>query len=163
MKLPGGKKALLLGIPLGLAVVGGLVFTQLSGPKAVPIPVPDPIQGQHGVMLALDSRVINLRAGTTYHYAKVALTVELRPASADFYTLASKARATIEKDAIAEASPAVPNLTDAIGAVVLAADPAALTTPDGRAKLKQSLLEAFRGILGDREVLDVYFTDFVMQ
>jgi flagellar basal body-associated protein FliL len=163
VKLPGRKKALLLGIPLGLAIVGGLAFTQLSGTPAAPLEVPDPTQGQHGVMLALESRVVNLRAGATYHYAKVAVTVELRPEAASFYALASKERATAEKEAIAASSPAVPNLTDALGTVISAADPAGLTTPEGRVKVKQGILDAFRVILGDREVLDIYFTDFVMQ
>jgi len=42
-------------------------------------------------------------------------------------------------------------------------DSASLTSPDGRAKLKVELLAAMRKVLGDREVIDVYFTDFVMQ
>ena len=165
MKLPKGRKALLLGIPLGLAVAGGLAFTQLSGgtASAGPPPVPDPTEGHHGVMLALESRVVNLRAGGSYRYAKVAVTVELRPADAAFYTLSGKGRATAEKDAIAEQDAALPLLTDAVGTVVSAADPAGLTTPEGRATLKRGLLDAFRAVLGEREVLEVYFTDFVMQ
>lgn len=166
MKLPKGRKALLLGIPLGLAVAGGLAFTQLSGgtASAGPPPVPDPTEGHHGVMLALESRVVNLRSGaTTYHYAKVAVTVELRPADAGFYALTGKARATTEKEAIAEQDAALPLLTDAVGTVVSAADPAGLTTPEGRVTLKRGLLDAFRAVLGEREVLEVYFTDFVMQ
>jgi flagellar basal body-associated protein FliL len=107
--------------------------------------------------------VVNLRSGGAYHYAKVALTVELRPAGADFYTLAAKARATAEKDAIADEAAALPLLTDAVGTVVSGADPATLTTPEGRATLKRGLLDAFRTVLGEREVLEVYFTDFVMQ
>jgi flagellar basal body-associated protein FliL len=34
---------------------------------------------------------------------------------------------------------------------------------DGRAELKSELLAAMRKVLGDREVIDVYFTDLVMQ
>ena len=163
MKLPGGKKALLLGIPLGLALVGGLAFTQLSGASAGPPPVPDPIAGQHGVMLALDSKVINLQAGGAYRYAKVAVTVELRPESAGFYGLAGKALEEADKEALKASAPKVPILIDAIGTVVSSADPAALTTPEGRATLKSDLLAALRAVLGEREILNIYFTDFVMQ
>jgi flagellar basal body-associated protein FliL len=165
MKLPKGRKALLLGIPLGLAVAGGLAFTQLSGgtASAGPPPVPNPTVGQHGVMLALESRVVNLRTGGSYRYAKVAVTVELRPVAADFYALTGKGRATAEKEAIADHDAALPLLTDAVGTVVSSADPAGLTTPEGRTTLKRGLLDAFRAVLGEREVLEVYFTDFVMQ
>jgi flagellar basal body-associated protein FliL len=163
MKLPAGRKALLMGIPLGLAVAGGLAFTQLSGASAPPPEVPDPVAGQHGVMLALEDRVINLRTGGPYRYAKVAITLELRPESAGFYTLGSEARATAEAEAVAAQSAALPLLIDGVGGIVASADPTGLTTPEGRAALKADLLGKVRSVLGEDEVLDLYFTDFVMQ
>ena len=163
MKLPGGKKALIVGIPLGLAVAGGLAFTQLSGASAGPPPVPDPKAGQHGVMLALDERVINLATGGQYRYAKVGLTVELRPASAGFYDLTGKARSDEEKTETANYEASVPVLLDTLGTVVASEDSVSLTTADGRKHLKDDLLAGVRGVVGEKEVLDIYFTDFVMQ
>jgi flagellar basal body-associated protein FliL len=46
--------------------------------------------------------------------------------------------------------------------VVSAHDSASLTTPDGRTALKAELLAEMRKILGDREVIDIYFTDLVL-
>lgn len=163
MKLPGGKKALIVGLPLGLAVAGGLAFTQLSGASAGPPPVPDPKPGQHGVMLALDERVINLAAGGQYRYAKVGLTVELRPDSAGFYDLTGKGRTDAEKTATADYDSSVPVLLDTLGTVVASEDATGLTTAEGRKRLKDDLLAAVRGVVGEKEVLDIYFTDFVMQ
>lgn len=163
MRLPRGRKAILLGLAIGLAASGGLVFTRISGASAVPTQVPDPATGQRGVMLALDERVINLRAGGPFRYAKVALTVEFRPDSADFYGLSSQARAAAEKEAIAARSPMVPLLLDAVGTVVSSMDPTQLTTPEGRGTLKEDLLGALRAIVGEREILGIYFTDLVMQ
>lgn len=163
MRLPAGRKALLMGIPVGLAVAGGLAFMQLSGSGAPPPEVPDPVAGQHGVMLALEDRVVNLRTGGPYRYAKVAITLELRPESAEFYTLDSKARAAAEALVVEGEKAAVPLLIDGVGSIVASADPAGLTTPEGRAALKSDLLTAVRAVLGEREVLDLYFTDFVMQ
>lgn len=163
MRLPVGRKALLMGVPVGLAVAGGLAFMQLGGSGAPPPAVPDPAAGQHGVMLALEDRVVNLRTGGPYRYAKVAITLELRPKSADFYTLESKARAAAEALAVDSEKAAVPLLIDGVGTIVASADPASLTTPEGRATLKTDLLAAVRAVLGEDEVLDLYFTDFVMQ
>jgi flagellar basal body-associated protein FliL len=166
LPIPHGRRAiLLLGIPLGLAAAGAFVFMQMSGSKVTP-PVPDPAAGEHGPMLALDSRVINLAQGTTagaFKYAKVALTIELRPESASFYSLAPDARAKEETVETTKVSDDVPLLLDALGTVVSSHDSATLTTSDGRAALKTELLAAMRKILGDQAVLDVYFTDFVMQ
>ena len=166
LPIPRGRRAILvLGVPLGLAAAGALVFTQMSA-KAVTPPVPEPSAGQHGPMLALDSRVINLASGTTvgaFKYAKVAVTIELRPESASFYELSSDARAKQEKVEIDKVSDSVPLLLDALGTVVAGHDSTSLNSPDGRTTLKAELLAAMRKVLGDREVIDVYFTDFVMQ
>jgi flagellar basal body-associated protein FliL len=46
---------------------------------------------------------------------------------------------------------------------VAAHDSASLTTAEGRAALKDELTERFRKLLGPDEVIDVFFTNFVMQ
>jgi flagellar basal body-associated protein FliL len=166
LPIPHGRRAILvLGIPLGLAAAGGLGFMMMSGSSVTP-PVPDPSEGHHGPMLALESRVINLTTGTQtglYKYAKVAVTIELRPSAASFYSLDSTARAKEEKTETDKVVEDVPLLLDALGSTVSAHDSSTLTTPPGRAQLKAELLAAMRKVLGDKEVIDIYFTDFVMQ
>ena len=166
LPIPRGRRAILvLGVPLGLAAAGALAFTQLSAGAPTPA-VPDPGPGQHGPMLALDSRVINLADSTTpgaFKYAKIALTIELRPQAASFYGLSSDARAKEETIETTDVSDDVPLLLDALGTVVSSHTSDSLTTPDGRASLKTELLAAMRKVMGERAVLDVYLTDFVMQ
>ncbi len=164
MKL--GKKTILLGgLPIGLAVSGAIAFVVLSGGSAPKPEIPDPAAGQHGVMLALEERVVNLmQTGTTgYRYAKIGLTVELRPASADFYALVAEPRVAAEKLALGESEASVPLLLDALGRVVSARDSSQIAGAASRLELKAELLEAFRHVLGEREVIDLYFTDLVMQ
>jgi flagellar protein FliL len=167
MKLPipkGRKAILLLGVPLGLAAAGGFGFMMMSGSKPTPA-VPDPGAGEHGVMLALESRVINLtlKDSTDYKYAKIAITIELRPTAASFYALDSTARAKQEKVETDKVADSVPLLLDALGSTVSAHSSSTLTTPEGLSQLKSELLVAMRKVLGDKTVLNVYFTDFVMQ
>jgi hypothetical protein len=116
-------------------------------------------------MLALDDKVINLATTTPggYKYAKIGVTIELRPTVASFYELHGTDRTKQETTELAAYTDAVPLLTDAVGTVVSSHDSATLTSADGRAKLKTELLAAVRKILGDDEVIDVFFTDFVMQ
>jgi flagellar basal body-associated protein FliL len=165
LPIPKGRRAILaLGVPLGLAAAGALVFTQMSAAQA-PVVVPDPGPGQLGPMLALDDKVINLSTTTPggYKYAKVGVTIELRPTAASFYDLHGADRTKEETTELAAYTDAVPLLIDAVGATVSAHDSSTLTTADGRAKLKAELLAATRKVLGDRVVIDVFFTDFVMQ
>lgn len=161
MKKP-GRKILLLVLPLGLAGAGAAAFLLMSG-GSKPVEVPDPATGQHGPMLALEERVVNLQSGGPFRYAKIGLTVELRPPSADFYALAGEPRVAAEKLVTEEHEAAVPLILDALGTVVSARSSSELVSVEGRAHLKDQLAEAIRGVLGEEEVLNVYFTDLVMQ
>jgi flagellar basal body-associated protein FliL len=151
-------------VPLGLAAAGALVFTQISAAK-MPSTVPDPTAGQLGPMLALEDKVINLSTTSAgaFKYAKIGVTIELRPAAASFYELHGAERTKEEKTELDKHTEQVPLLIDAVGSVVSAHDSSTLTTSDGRAKLKSELLAALRKVLGEDQVLDVFFTDFVMQ
>jgi flagellar FliL protein len=159
-----GKKTIaLLGVPLGLGVAAGLVyFFVLAGPSAPP-EIPDPGAGEHGPMIALEDKVVNLMAGGDYHYAKVGVTVELRPEKSDFYALKGEARKVAEDEINKEYSGALPLMLDAVGRVVGSRTSTQLGTPDGRDTLKAELHAAMAEILGANDVLNVYFTDLVMQ
>jgi flagellar basal body-associated protein FliL len=166
LPIPRGRRAILaLGLPLGLAAAGALVFTQMSAASKAPPAIPDPSPGQLGPMLALDDKVINLSATTPggYKYAKIGVTIELRPKSASFYDLHGADRTKEEKTELEEHAEQVPLLIDAVGMTVSSHDSATLTTTDGRAKLKVELLAAARKVLGADVAIDVFFTNFVMQ
>jgi flagellar basal body-associated protein FliL len=166
LPIPKGRRAILaIGLPLGLAAAGGFMFMQMSAAPKAPPAIPDPSPGQLGPMLALDSKVINLTTTTPggYKYAKIGVSIELRPSTAGFYEMHGTERTKQETVELAKHTEDVPVLIDAVGGVVSAHDSATLTTPDGRAKLKAELLAAAKRILGPDEVIDVFFTDFVMQ
>ena len=166
LPIPKGRRAILaLGVPLGLAAAGALVFTQMSAGSAGPPKVPDPGQGQIGPILALQTKVVNLTSTTAggYKYAKVGVSIEIRPESAGFYNLHGEARTKAEKTELDKYTETIPLLVDAVGSVVSAHDSSTLTSADGRDKLKNELLVEFKKILGEETVLKVLFTDFTMQ
>lgn len=162
MKL--GKKTIaLLGVPLGLGVAAGLVyFFVLAGPSAPP-EIPDPAEGQHGPMVVLEERVVNLLKGGDYRYAKIGVTIELRPEKADFYALKGEPRVVAEKELEKEYEAVMPLMHDAVGRTVGARTSTELGTPEGREGLKTEIHAAMAEIFGEHEVLNVYFTDLVMQ
>lgn len=162
MKL--GKKSIaLLGVPLGLGIAAGLVYFLVLSKPPEPVETPDPSPGQHGPMIGLEERVVNLMEGGAYRYVKVGVTVELRPEKADFYALKGEARKVAEEEIHKEYEAAVPLMLDAVGRVVGAHTSDELGTPEGRAGLKEEVHGAMAEILGEHEVLAVYFTDLVMQ
>jgi hypothetical protein len=116
-------------------------------------------------MLALDDKVINLSQTTPggYKYAKIGVTIELRPTASSFYGLHGTERTKQETTELAAYTDAVPLLIDAVGTTVASHDSSTLTTAAGRSALKAELLASARKILGDTDVIDVFFTDLVMQ
>jgi flagellar FliL protein len=159
-----GKKTIaLIGVPLGLGVAAGLVyFFVLAGPSKPP-EIPNPEEGQHGVMVVLEDRVVNLLKGGDFRYAKIGLTVELRPEKADFYALKGEPRVVAEKEIVKEYEAVMPLMYDAVGRTVGAKTSEELGTTAGRDALKAEVVTAMGEIFGASEVLDVYFTDLVMQ
>ena len=187
----GKKTILLLGIPLGLGLAVGLlavVFLVLK-PGATPPGIPDPSPGQHGVMLPLDTKVVNLAPGGDYKYAKVGVTLELRPEKVDFYAAAPADREVTSALVVKNMAEMLPLLDDAIAKVVSSKTSTELLNDAGREQLKQELLDAVRAVLDGEavaaspaarasdassataaptaakatDVLGLYFTDLVMQ
>ncbi|MFN8629844.1 MAG: flagellar basal body-associated FliL family protein [Chloroflexota bacterium] len=171
-----GKKAiLLLGIPLGLGVAAALIFlVVLPMLTAAPKPVPDPEAGQHGYMIPLDTKVVNLAPDSEFKYAKVGVTIELRPETKDFYTMAGAAREPLAAAKVKEMAELLPVLDDAVAKIVAAKTSQELTSAAGRDALHAEILEALRKAMEKPapsgatepwppEVIDIYFTDLVMQ
>lgn len=162
-----GKKKLfvILGAVAGIGIAVGLVVVFVLKPfgPSEPVGVRDPGAGEHGVMLALEERVVNLMPGGKYAYAKIGVTIEIRPEAETFYALKGEARKVPEEEVIKGYAPAMPLLLDAVGRAVASKTSTDLATPEGRTALKESVSAEMRGILGEEEVLNVYFTDLVMQ
>jgi flagellar basal body-associated protein FliL len=144
----GKKTILLVGIPLGLGLAAGLAVVLLVlKPFAAPPPVPDPGPDQRGVMLPLDTKVVNLVPGGDFKYAKVGVTLELRPDMASFYDLKAEARTAAETLVVKDMADVLPLLDDAVARVVSSKTSTELLNDTGREQLKAELLEAIRAVL----------------
>jgi flagellar basal body-associated protein FliL len=175
----GKKTIVLMGLPLGLGVAAGVVFLVVLKPAGATPGVPDPASGQHGVMVPLDTKVVNLAPGGDYKYAKVGVTLEIRPNDASFYALKADARTAAETLVVKDYAYVLPLLDDAVGKVVGAKTSTDLLGQGGRDALKAELIDAVRKVLDGgaapvasgaspappeaTSVLELYFTDLVMQ
>ena len=187
-----GKKTLLLvGIPLGVGLIAALLILIIIPKLTAPTPkVPNPAAGQHGMMVPIDTKVVNLAPGGDYKYAKVGVTIELRPDTADYYTMLPAAQEPLVVLKVKDMANMLPLLDDAVATVVSAKTSTELLSDTGRAQLRAEILDAVRAVLDGEsatasgapsagpstapaestapaadasEVLDIYFTDLVMQ
>jgi len=129
----GGKKKKLLVIVLLLAVLGGAGYWFFLKPSSGAAPPPKP-----GEVLALDPIQVNLADG---HYLSIGIALQLTKGASE-----------------ADGSKAL----DAVISLYSGRNIAELIKPKARAELKKEL-KAELSDLYDKEVMDVYLTQFVTQ
>lgn len=174
------KAILLLGIPLGLGLAAGLAFVLIFVVGVMDkAQVPDPAEGQHGLMIPLADQVVNLTSSTDgYRYCKIGVTIEVRPEAAAYYTATTAEKEATHKEAVAAYGSVLPVLSDIVGRAVASRDSAVLGTEAGRQALLDQITAEFSEALGATEeiknpgkepipgvkrLLNVYFTTLVMQ
>lgn len=145
---PKSKKPLLIMV---LVVVAVVVFTcTLAFGKKIMAKdnKPAPVVVEKGTIVDLDEFLVNLTDEGSDHFLKVTLALE--------FTKKSGKTADSMKDDAAE-------VRDAVLQVLSVQSRADVSSLDGKEKLKQEIKDSVNKQLGDKEVLNVYYVNFVTQ
>lgn len=174
------KKLVMLGgaLVLGLVLLGGGVFL---GPRLTP-PAHSADSGEEaekqepkkkavepetgtGPMLTLKERVVNLSNPTVGgpRFVKFAATVEFIPEKPEFYKLKGAEKKKAVDDFQKTMVYLSPLIEDALVTVVSAKQASDLQNSTGRERLKLEALQRISSAVAEPEVVNVYFTEFVMQ
>lgn len=152
------KKSKMMFIILGVAIVllgggGFFAYTKFIVPKPAidgeaeehiaKVVEKEPIAGE---MMMLEPFVVNLSDPAGKRYLKIIMGLELE--SAEVIVLAEKA---------------VPRLRDAAIMMLTSLTFEEVMTPEGKLQIRDELLERFNQILRPKKVLNLYFTEFVVQ
>jgi flagellar FliL protein len=129
------KKLIIIGAVALLAVGGGLKFTVLAGPAKVKVPVPGPV-------IPMDEMTLNLTGG---HFLRIKIGLE---------TILGGGHGAEELDTSKAAQIVLSQFSNR--------SPAELTGEAARTKAKDQLLVKVKEAYPD-QILDVYYTEFVMQ
>lgn len=148
------KSKLLFFVILGLLIVlagggGFFAYTKFLAPhrgqeaKARQAAKPAPIIGQ---ILSLEPFVVNLSDPQGRRYLKVQIKLEME-----------------SKAAVARATEATPKLRNMVIMLLTSLTFEDVMTPEGKIRLRDDLLQRFNQILRPNRVLNIYFTQFVVQ
>lgn len=99
-----------------------------------------------GPISSLDQFIVNLLSENNRRYLKIKVDLEL-----------DKEELKVELDT------KVPRIRDIIIRVLSSKSIEEISTPKGKEKLKKELLTQINAVLLDGEIMNVYFTDFVIQ
>ncbi|MCB0210192.1 MAG: flagellar basal body-associated FliL family protein [Anaerolineae bacterium] len=115
-----------------------------------------------GIMYALDPKVVNLAEPGGLRYLKATITLELWPLE-DFSNIEEEERTQAEEKFLETIDARRPKIDDIATSLLSSKAFTDIATIEGKEQLKQELSTAINDSLGYQGVVNVYFTDFVIQ
>lgn len=144
-----------VGVFLAPSVLGG-------GEQAVAVKTqPEQVQGT-GPIYSLKERVLNLSDKGVRRYVKLGVALEFRTPE-EWRELKDEYRAKKIQHFQQEMDRRAPLLNDAVTTIVSVKSSDQLADAPGKELLRDELLARFKALLGEPEVVHVYFTEFLMQ
>ncbi len=133
--------------------------TKPSPGRPTPVPAPPP----EGILLPVGTKVINLADPGGYRYLKTSIVLEFEPEDPKFTSLKGEARLKKEEEMVKELKSRTAVYEDIITTLLSSKTFEEVFTIQGKEHLKAEIKERINTRLGREEVLEVYFTEFVIQ
>jgi len=149
------KLTLLFLLTIIVLLLGGsgfYAYINFLAPKPPPVEEklagvkPEQLKNKVGEMFPLDPFVVNLSDPLGKRYLRLTITLELE-----------------SPEAVARATKMVPKLRDMVIVLLTRLTFEEVMTPEGKVQLRDELLERFNQILRPDRVLNIYFTDYLVQ
>lgn len=115
-----------------------------------------------GPMLPFKERVVNL-ADPGGRYIKIAASIEFKPEKADFYKAAGEEQKKMTDEFVKSMSGKSAIIDDIFISTIAGKKSTELLTIEGKEKLKGELKEKLSASIKEPAIVNIYFTEFVMQ
>ncbi len=125
-------------------------------------PVVYPKMGD-GIMYNVGSRIVNLLDPVGRRYLKITVVLELLPPDYSYYTLPDAEREAMRNEVIAEVDARKPVIDDMLTSVLTSKTYEDIYNLEGKNQLRAEIQERLSQILGEPQVIAVYFTEFIVQ
>jgi flagellar FliL protein len=122
-----------------------------------------PFQPGWGLMYELDTKVVNLADPGGMRYLQASIVLEFSPLMNDLYRLEGEERTLAEENFRQQIDSRRPVIDDIVMSTLSSKTLSEIVTIEGKQALKEELIEKINDALGYHGVVNVYFTDFVVQ
>jgi flagellar basal body-associated protein FliL len=161
----------LIAIPLLLLATAGGAFLALqflapsaaNAGEAKPADAKKDDHSKLGPTLILPERVLNLADSNTGRYLKIAAAIEFKPEKDDWYKASDEERKKKEDEFRKVMASRLAIMQDAFIMHISSKRSTDLMTLEGKERLKSELLQRLKAVVKEPEVVNIYFTEFVMQ
>ncbi|MEZ4520597.1 MAG: flagellar basal body-associated FliL family protein [Thermomicrobiales bacterium] len=158
--IAGTIAALLYVVPMvtGQSVLSGGASANAPVVETVVVEMPE-----KGITYSAGERVVNLADAGGFRYLKTEIVLEIIVEDANPDELRGEALAAAREELKMEIEPLEPEIQDVITLLLSSKNVAEVSTPEGKSGLKAELLDALGEVIGEERLLDLYFTQFVIQ
>lgn len=161
LALLGGVATYLFGLPL-IVPSGSLAST--LGANGSPSPSATSTREatlEPGMMYAMKERIVNLADSTGFHYLKIELVLEFE--LPDVKGLKGEAYKKRQDEFVKEMASRRPIMEDIVTTILAGKTSLALSSAEGKEKLREELTDRLGHVSGEHRLLNVYFTQFIIQ
>jgi flagellar FliL protein len=116
-----------------------------------------------GILYIPKERIVNLADTGSLRYVKIVVAMEIHDPGLKGKTPKGEEYKKYQEELGKELKPFAPLLDDQITSVVSTKTVSQLVTAEGKQRLKEELLDRFNHVLHEHKVLNVYFSEFVIQ
>jgi len=150
--------------PIYIEVSSAGTAAPVAGPTGQPAaaPVVYPKMGD-GIMYNVGSRIVNLLDPVGRRYLKVTVVLEFLPSDYTYYTLPDAEREAMRSEVIAEIDTRKPVIDDMLTSLLTSKSYEDIYNLDGKNRLRAEIQERLTQVLGEPQVIAVYFTEFIVQ
>jgi flagellar protein FliL len=150
-----------------MAVAPAEKLLRVAAGGAPPLPTETPTKPEgpgEGVMYSTPERVLNLSDQGGKRYLKVQVVLEFATATkAKSGPVSAEAYKKMQEDLGTELVAKTAVIDDQINTILSGKVSTDLMTPGGKAKAKEEIRDSLVDVLGDKQLLNVYFTQFVIE
>jgi flagellar FliL protein len=156
----GTVAALVFAVPM---ITGKSLLSDSASAESTPVATVAPEIPEHGVTYSNGERVVNLADTGGFRYLKTEIVLEIIVEDVDPMKLRGDGLQKARDDLQSELAPLEPQIQDVITLLLSSKTVADVSTPEGKAALKAELLDVLGDVIGEERLLDLYFTQFVIQ
>lgn len=162
---------IIIALPLLLlATAGGaLLAVQFLAPSSANAGESKPAESKKvdhpklGPTIVLPERVLNLADSGTGRYLKIAAAIEFKPEKDDWHKATDEERKKKEDEFRKTMASRVAIMQDVFIMHISSKRSTDLMTLEGKERLKSELIQRLKAAVKEPEVVNIYFTEFVMQ
>jgi flagellar FliL protein len=160
MTVAGTIAALLFAVPM---ITGKSVLSDGASADATPVETVVMAVPDKGVTFTVGERVVNLADPGGFRYLKTEIVLEVIVEGVDPTNLRGESLLAARDELGIDMEPLEPQLHDVITLLLSSKTVEDVSTPEGKSALKAELLDALGEVIGEERLLDLYFTQFVIQ